>query len=86
MEKRAVISEEDTPDLEQSNRPTPGTPEYAKTLPEYQQKIARILGSTPVKLEDLDENHPTRRLIAGAGFAKSAKPKLTQGDKRNKVK
>lgn len=74
MEKRAVISEEDTPNLEKKalvhDGPNcgPQTDEYTKTLPEYQQKIAKILGSTPVKLEDLDENHPTRRLIKGAGL------------------
>lgn len=80
MEKRAVVDEENTPDLEK--KPAPGTPEYTATLESYQQKIAKILGSTPVKIEDLDENHPTRRLIAGVGFAKSAKPNAP----RNRVR
>lgn len=57
MEKRAVIDEEITPAEE--------VQETDSKIPPYQQKIAKILASTPVKIEDLDENHPTRRLMAG---------------------
>ena len=67
MEKRAVISEEDTPNLDKprGERTHAVVIDENSKIPPYQQKIAKILGSTPVLLEDLDENHPTRRLIAG---------------------
>lgn len=66
MEKRAVIDEEITPAEEKEICKNEKRGDYDK-LPPYQQKIADILGSTPIKLENLDENHPTRRLMAGLG-------------------
>lgn len=66
MEKRAVI-DENTPDMDKprGERVHAVTIDEDSKIPPYQQKIAKILGSTPILLEDLDENHPTRRLMAG---------------------
>ena len=68
MEKRAVIDEEITPTEEPRGKTEHAVivDEKAELAP-YIQKVADMLcrRRPAPKLEELDENHPTRRLIDG---------------------